>query len=72
MSGGRGESPRTESGPWGFALCGAGTVLSCSDQKLAFNESHCGTVLGILPGRVSCLKLESGFFVVFFFFKALM
>lgn len=35
---------------------------SCSDEKLAFNKSHHGRVLGILPGRVSCLKLEIGFF----------
>lgn len=39
---------------------------SCSDEKLAFNKSHRGRVLGILPGRVSCLKLEIGFFFYFF------
>lgn len=38
------------------------SVQSCSDEKLAFNESHHGRVLGILPRRVSCLKLEIGFF----------
>lgn len=41
---------------------------SCSDEKLAFNKSHRERVLGTLPGRVSCLKLES-FRKLFFFFK---
>lgn len=38
------------------------SVQSRSDKKLAFNKSHRGRVLGILPRRVSCLKLEIGFF----------
>lgn len=37
----------------------------CSHEKLAFNESHRGRVLGILPVRVSYLKLEIRFFFSF-------
>lgn len=37
-------------------------MLGAGDEKLVFHKSHRGRDLGIVPGGVSCLKLESGFF----------